>query len=120
MVAGSHSGDEKRQFWGHCGKDDELTVGTSRWKEDQSCGFSGIFDGRTNVVKPDPAWRSGGTTLQGHSTQQFTTAEPIRVDHSRRVELVLRLVARDGEKDLEFPKGECKPMSTLTPPPVQE
>ena len=51
-------------------------------------------DGRANVVEPDPAWRSGGTTLQGHSTQQFTKAEPIRVDHSRRVELVIRLVAR--------------------------
>ena len=51
-------------------------------------------DGRANVVEPDPAWRSGGTTLQGHSTQQFTTAEPIRVDHSQRVELVLRLVVR--------------------------
>ena len=50
--------------------------------------------GCANVVEPDPAWRSGGTTLQGHSIQQFTKAEPIRVDHSRRVELVLRLVAR--------------------------
>ena len=46
------------------------------------------------VVQPDPAWRAGGTTLQGYSTQQFMTAEPIKVDHSRKVELVLRLVAR--------------------------
>ncbi|PFX33104.1 hypothetical protein AWC38_SpisGene2034 [Stylophora pistillata] len=73
-----------------------------------------------DVIERDPAWRSGGTTLQGHSTQQFTMAEPIKVDHSRKVELVLRLVARDGEEDLVFPKGECKPLSTLTPPPVQE
>ena len=42
----------------------------------------------------DPAWRAGGTTLQGHSTQQFMTAEPIKVDPTRKVTLVLRLVAR--------------------------
>ena len=47
-----------------------------------------------SVVEPDPAWRAGGTTLQGYSTQQFVTAEPIKVDPSRMVELVLRLVAR--------------------------
>lgn len=46
------------------------------------------------VVQPDPAWRAGGTTLQGYSTQQFMTAEPIKVDPTRKVELVLRLVAR--------------------------
>jgi len=46
------------------------------------------------VTEPDPAWRAGGTTLQGYSTQQFMTAEPIKVDPSRKVELVLRLVAR--------------------------
>ncbi|XP_022805084.1 uncharacterized protein LOC111342282 isoform X2 [Stylophora pistillata] len=97
--------------------------------EDQrlACGFSGddvrILVGASHsvdVIERDPAWRSGGTTLQGHSTQQFTTAEPIKVDHSRKVELVLRLVARDGEEDLVFPEGECKPLSTLTPPAVQE
>ena len=48
----------------------------------------------SRVVEPDPSWRSGGTTLQGHSTQQFVTAEPIKVDPSRKVEIVLRLVAR--------------------------
>ena len=42
----------------------------------------------------DPAWKAGGTTLQGHSTQQFMTANPIKVDHSKKIELVLRLVAR--------------------------
>ncbi|PFX33141.1 hypothetical protein AWC38_SpisGene2023 [Stylophora pistillata] len=73
-----------------------------------------------NVVEPDPAWRAGATTLQGHSTQQFVTAEPITVDPSRKVELVLRLVAREGEEVLEFPKDECKPLSTLIPPAVQE
>lgn len=73
-----------------------------------------------NVVEPDPAWRAGATTLQGHSTQQFVTAEPIMVDPSRKVELVLRLVAREGEEVLEFPKDECKPLSTLIPPAVQE
>lgn len=46
------------------------------------------------VTEPDPTWRAGGTTLQGYSTQQFMTAEPIKVDPSRKVELVLRLVAR--------------------------
>ena len=46
------------------------------------------------VTERDPAWRAGGTTLQGYSTQQFMTAEPIKVDPSRKVELVLRLVAR--------------------------
>ena len=47
-----------------------------------------------NVVEPDPAWRAGATTLQGDSTQQFVAAEPMTVDPSRKVELVLRLVAR--------------------------
>lgn len=46
------------------------------------------------VVENDPTWRAGGTTLQGYSTQQFMTAEPIKVDPSRKVELVLRLVTR--------------------------
>jgi len=49
---------------------------------------------KARVVEPNPAWRAGGTTLQGYSTQQFVTAEPIKVDPSRKVELVLRLVAR--------------------------
>ena len=40
----------------------------------------------TRVVERDPAWRSGGTTLQGHSTQQFVTAEPIKVDPSYSAE----------------------------------
>ncbi|RMX51523.1 hypothetical protein pdam_00010303 [Pocillopora damicornis] len=88
MVAGSHSGDEKRQFWGHCRKEYLYIC--------RQCPFpiTCKVHGCANVVEPDPAWRSGGTTLQGHSTQQFTKAEPIRVDHSRRVELVIRLVAR--------------------------
>lgn len=73
-----------------------------------------------NVVEPDPAWRAGATTLQGDSTQQFVAAEPMTVDPSRKVELVLRLVAREGEEVLEFPEDECKPLSTLTPPAVQE
>ncbi|XP_078365748.1 uncharacterized protein LOC144649993 isoform X2 [Oculina patagonica] len=72
------------------------------------------------VTEHDPAWRAGGTTLQGHSTQQFTEADPIKVDPSRKVELVLRLVAREDEKDLVFPKDECKPLSTLYPPAVPE
>ena len=49
---------------------------------------------RVNVVESDPEWRSGGTTLQGQSTQRFIKAEPIRVDPSKKIELVLRLVAR--------------------------
>jgi len=72
------------------------------------------------VTEPDPAWRAGGTTLQGYSTQQFMIAQPIKVDPSRRVELVLRLVAREDEEDLIFPNDECKPLSTLYPPAVPE
>jgi len=85
---------------------------------------SGLYNtagyGSTRVVEPDPAWRAGGTTLQGYSTQQFMTAEPIKVDPSRKIELVLRLVAREDEEDLVFPKEECKALSTLCPPPVPE
>ena len=46
------------------------------------------------LTENDPAWKAGGTTLQGYSTQRFTTADPIKVDPSRKIELVLRLVAR--------------------------
>ena len=42
----------------------------------------------------DPTWKAGGTTLQGYSSQYFTTADPIKVDSSKKVELLLRLVAR--------------------------
>ena len=43
----------------------------------------------------DPLWRAGGTTLQGHSFQLFQpTNDPITPDPSKKVELVLRLVAR--------------------------
>ncbi|RMX44973.1 hypothetical protein pdam_00017372, partial [Pocillopora damicornis] len=73
-----------------------------------------------NVVESDPEWRSGGTTLQGQSTQRFIKAEPIRVDPSKKIELVLRLVAREGEEGLKFPEGKCTPLSTLIPPAVQE
>ncbi|KAJ7365101.1 hypothetical protein OS493_007749 [Desmophyllum pertusum] len=73
------------------------------------------------VTEPDPAWRAGGTTLQGYSSQQFMTADPIKVDHSKKVELVVRLVAREDEGDfVVFPKGEFKPLSTLHPPAVPE
>ena len=47
----------------------------------------------------DPSWRAGGTTLQGHSTQHFVPADPIKVDHTKKVELVLRLVARYQVED---------------------
>ena len=57
-----------------------------------------VFD---EVVNPgrvlpenDPRWKAGGTTLQGYSSQHFTTADPIKVDSSKKVELLLRLVAR--------------------------
>ena len=53
-----------------------------------------MMDSPVCVTEPDPAWRAGGTTLQGYSAQQFMTADPIKVDPSRKVELVLRLVAR--------------------------
>ncbi|CAH3029900.1 unnamed protein product, partial [Porites evermanni] len=68
----------------------------------------------------DPTWKAGGTTLQGYSSQHFTTADPIKVDSSKKVELLLRLVAREDETDLVFPKDRCKPLSTLCPPAVPE
>ena len=46
------------------------------------------------VTQKDPGWRAGGTTLQGHSDQQFIVAESIKVDPSKKVVLTLRLVAR--------------------------
>ena len=46
------------------------------------------------LTENDPLWRAGGTTLQGYSTQHFVAADPIKVDHTKKVELVLRLVAR--------------------------
>ncbi|KAK2556818.1 hypothetical protein P5673_021027, partial [Acropora cervicornis] len=69
----------------------------------------------------DPLWRAGGTTLQGHSYQLFEpTTDPITADPSKKVELVLRLVAREDEPDVKFPTGLCTPLSTLRPPPVPE
>jgi len=69
----------------------------------------------------DPSWRAGGTTLQGHSYQLFQpTNDPITADPSKKVELVLRLVAREDEPDVKFPTDPCNPLSTLRPPPVPE
>ncbi|XP_067054537.1 uncharacterized protein [Acropora muricata] len=69
----------------------------------------------------DPSWRAGGTTLQGHSYQLFEpTTDPITADPSKKVELVLRLVAREDEPDVKLPTGLCTPLSTLRPPPVPE
>jgi len=100
--------------------DDDETSDELEWQEKKSSGRRFAFNSKGRVVEPDPAWRAGGTTLQGYSTQQFVPAEPIKVDPSRKVELVLRLVAREDEDDLVFPKDECKPLSTLCPPPVPE
>ncbi|XP_068699777.1 uncharacterized protein [Montipora foliosa] len=72
------------------------------------------------LTENDPSWRAGGTTLQGHSTQHFVPADPIKVDHTKKVELVLRLVAREDETDLQFPDDECTPLSTLYPSSVPE
>ncbi|XP_067054528.1 uncharacterized protein [Acropora muricata] len=69
----------------------------------------------------DPLWRAGGTTLQGDSFQHFEpTDDPITADPSKKVELVLRLVAREDEPDVKFPTDPCTPLSTLIPPPVPE
>lgn len=46
------------------------------------------------IAEPDPAWRSGATTLQGQSSQQFVTAEPLKLELSAKVVIVVRLVAR--------------------------
>ncbi|KAM7441301.1 hypothetical protein ABFA07_009593 [Porites harrisoni] len=67
-----------------------------------------------------PRWKAGGTTLQGPSTQRFTIVDRIKDEASKRVELLLRLVAREDETDVVFPKDECKPLSTLCPPAVPE
>ncbi|KAK2556815.1 hypothetical protein P5673_021024 [Acropora cervicornis] len=72
-------------------------------------------------TRNDPLWRAGGTTLQGHSYQLFQpTTDPITADPCKKVELVLRLVAREDEPEVKFPTGLCTPLSTLRPPPVPE
>ncbi|XP_074617359.1 uncharacterized protein LOC141876578 isoform X2 [Acropora palmata] len=69
----------------------------------------------------DPLWKPGGTTLQGHSYQRFEpTNDPITADPSKKVLLMLRLVAREDEPDVKFPTDPCTPLSTLRPPPVPE
>ncbi|XP_044176309.1 uncharacterized protein LOC122959215 [Acropora millepora] len=74
-----------------------------------------------NLTTNDPSWRAGGTTLQGHSFQYFEpTDDPITADPSKKVELVLRLVAREDEPDVNFSTDSCTPLSTLVPPPVPE
>ncbi|XP_068699809.1 uncharacterized protein [Montipora foliosa] len=75
---------------------------------------------RRFLPEADQLWKAGATTLQGHSTQDFVPAEPIQVDPSKKVILMLRLVARDDETDLIFPKDECTPLSTLYPPALPE
>jgi len=73
------------------------------------------------LTTKDPLWRAGGTTLQGHSYQLFEpTDETITPDPFKKVELVLRLVAREDEPDVKFPTDPCTPLSTLRPPPVPE
>ena len=57
-------------------------------------GFAEVVDPGCVLPENDPAWKAGGTTLQGYSSQHFTTADPIKVDSSKKVELLLRLVAR--------------------------
>ena len=57
-------------------------------------GFAEVVDPGRVLPENDPAWKAGGTTLQGYSSQHFTTADPIKVDSSKKVELLLRLVAR--------------------------
>ncbi|XP_078365749.1 uncharacterized protein LOC144649993 isoform X3 [Oculina patagonica] len=109
LTQGDHDEDEGENEY-----EDEWDEDESPWTEESAVQDPG------RVTEHDPAWRAGGTTLQGHSTQQFTEADPIKVDPSRKVELVLRLVAREDEKDLVFPKDECKPLSTLYPPAVPE
>ena len=49
---------------------------------------------RRFLPEADQLWKAGATTLQGHSTQDFVPAEPIQVDPSKKVVLMLRLVAR--------------------------
>ncbi|XP_068699735.1 uncharacterized protein [Montipora foliosa] len=85
-----------------------------------SCVPLGFSSQGCVLTGKDPSWRTGGTTLQGHSTQHFVAADPINVDQSKKVELLLRLVAREDETDLEFPNDECTPLSTLYPSTVPE
>ena len=62
------------------------------------CWYIARFDEIANpgrvLPENDPTWKAGGTTLQGYSSQHFTIADPIKVDSSKKVELLLRLVAR--------------------------
>ncbi|KAL9976294.1 hypothetical protein ACROYT_G013577 [Oculina patagonica] len=83
LTQGDHDEDEGENEY-----EDEWDEDESPWTEESAVQDPG------RVTEHDPAWRAGGTTLQGHSTQQFTEADPIKVDPSRKVELVLRLVAR--------------------------
>ena len=57
-------------------------------------GFGEVVNHGRVLPENDPTWKAGGTTLQGYSSQHFTTADPIKVDSSKKVELLLRLVAR--------------------------
>ena len=57
-------------------------------------GFGEVVNPGRVLPENDPTWKAGGTTLQGYSSQHFTTADPIKVDSSKKVELLLRLVAR--------------------------
>ncbi|KAL9976300.1 hypothetical protein ACROYT_G013584 [Oculina patagonica] len=105
----------------------DKSIGHVKYSGCQSQGADGAElqrlqseQGSGRVTEPDPAWRAGGTTLQGYSSQQFMTAEPIKVDPSRKVELVLRLVAREDEEGIVFPEDGFTPLSTLHPPPVPE
>ncbi|KAM7441295.1 hypothetical protein ABFA07_009587 [Porites harrisoni] len=83
-------------------------------------GFDEVVNPGRVLPENDPTWKAGGTTLQGYSSQHFTTADSIKVDSSKKVELLLRLVAREDETDLVFPKEDFKPLSTLCPPAVPE
>ena len=41
---------------------------------------------------PSTDWRSGATSLVGHSNQQFQPADYFKVDDTRKVEIKLKLV----------------------------
>ncbi|KAJ7365099.1 hypothetical protein OS493_007747 [Desmophyllum pertusum] len=58
------------------------------------------------VTEPDPAWESGRDDVTRLQYTKFMTADPIKVDHSKKVELVVRLVAREGRgRPRRIPKG---------------
>ena len=64
--------------------------------------------------KPARNYAPGGTGLSGKSDQKFINVGPMKLDHSQRTEINLRLIAR---KVSQQPRP-LTPFSTPVPPPI--